>query len=412
MPRAARHTVLPSLGAFAAVALLALAGCSRDSNAPAAAGGAQGGAGRASADSSAPAGNGQGAARQGGGGGGFNAGGGGGGFGGGGRRGGRPNAVMALKVTPSLLRDQTEALGTAKANEAVDITAKATNRVVELHLREGAFVKQGDVLVEFDATEARANLAAAEATARDTQSQFQRGKQLYQNKALSESDMVQVEAKMLNSRSAVEAAQARVNDTVIRAPFSGRIGLRNTSVGSLVTPGQVITTLDDIDVIKLDFSVPETFLAAIREGQLLDATTSAYVGEVFHGKVDSIATRVDPISRSIVVRALIDNRNHRLKPGMFMTVHLERSSSQALMIPEQSLMPQGDNQYVFVLDGQTARKVQVKLGRRQPGLVEVVSGLRAGDLLVIEGGDQLQDGARVQATVTDKAPVAALLGDG
>lgn len=321
----------------------------------------------------------------------------------GGGRGGTNNAVLAQKLDAVMLSDETEALGTAKSNEAVDITAKATNRVVALHLREGAFVKQGDVLVEFDGTEARANLAAAEALARDTQSQYQRGKQLFQNKALSESDLVQLEAKMLNSRSAAEAAQARVDDTVIRAPFGGRIGLRNTSVGSLVTPGQVITTLDDVGIIKLDFSVPETFLAAIREGDVVDARSSSYPDASFRGKVASIATRVDPVSRSVVVRALLDNRDHRLKPGMFMTVRIKRPAARTLLIPEQALMPENDNQFVFVLRGDVAHKTAVQLGRRRPGKVEVVHGLSAGDLIIIEGGDKLRDGDKVRAKLVEGA---------
>jgi len=313
-------------------------------------------------------------------------------------RGGAGGAVNVIsqKVEEATISDETEALGTAKSNEAVDITAKATNRVVALHLREGEFVKEGDVLVEFDGTETRANLAAAEALARDTQSQYQRGKQLFQTKALSESDLVQLEAKMLNSRSAVEAAQARVNDTVIRAPFGGRIGLRNTSVGSLVTPGQVITTLDDVSVIKLDFSVPETFLSVIREGEALDARSGTYPNAVFRGKVASIATRVDPVSRSVMVRALLDNRDHRLKPGMFMTVRLKQPAVTVLLVPEQALVPEGDTQSIYRLDGDVARKVAVEVGRRRPGQVEVTKGLRAGDSIVVEGGEKLRDGAKVQ----------------
>ncbi len=325
------------------------------------------------------------------------------GRGNGGSRGGTNNAVLAQKINAVMLSDETEALGTAKSNEAVDITAKATNRVVALHLREGEFVKQGDILVEFDGTEARANLAAAEALARDTQSQYQRGKQLFQNKALSESDLVQLEAKMLNSRSAAEAAQARVDDTVIRAPFGGRIGLRNTSVGSLVTPGQVITTLDDVSVIKLDFSVPEAFLAAIREGDVVDARSSSYPDASFRGKVASIATRVDPVSRSVVVRALLDNRDRRLKPGMFMTVRIKRPPARTLLIPEQALMPENDNQFIFLLRGDVARKTAVQLGRRRPGQVEVVHGLSAGDIIIIEGGDKLRDGDKVRAKLVEGA---------
>ena len=307
----------------------------------------------------------------------------------------RAVAVVAEPIKLSNFVDETEALGTAKSNEAVDITAKSTNRVVAVHLREGQFVKQGAVLIEFDGSEARANLASAEASLRDTQSQYQRSRELFQSKALSESDLIQLEARMLSSKAAVDAAQARVNDTVIRAPFGGRMGLRIVSVGSLVTPGQVISTLDDTSTIKLDFTMPESYLASVKEGQLVEAQSAAFLGESFRGRVSSMATRVDPVTRSVVVRALIDNRDQKLKPGMFMTVHLTRSQGNVLMIPEQALMPQGDRQYVYVVNDNTASKVQVSIGRRKPGMVEARQGLKAGDLLVVEGGEKLSDGAKV-----------------
>ncbi len=307
----------------------------------------------------------------------------------------RAVAVVAEPIKLSNFVDETEALGTAKSNEAVDITAKSTNRVVAVHFREGQFVKQGAVLIEFDGSEARANLASAEASLRDTQSQYQRSRELFQSKALSESDLIQLEARMLSSKAAVDAAQARVNDTVIRAPFGGRMGLRIVSVGSLVTPGQVISTLDDTSTIKLDFTMPESYLASVKEGQLVEAQSAAFLGESFRGRVSSMATRVDPVTRSVVVRALIDNRDQKLKPGMFMTVHLTRSQGNVLMIPEQALMPQGERQYVYVVNDNTASKVQVSIGRRKPGMVEARQGLKAGDLLVVEGGEKLSDGAKV-----------------
>lgn len=307
----------------------------------------------------------------------------------------RAVAVVAEPIKLSNFVDETEALGTAKSNEAVDITAKSTNRVVAVHFREGQFVKQGAVLIEFDGSEARANLASAEASLRDTQSQYQRSRELFQSKALSESDLIQLEARMLNSKAAVDAAQARVNDTVIRAPFGGRMGLRVISVGALVTPGQVISTLDDTSTIKLDFTMPESYLASVKEGQLVEAQSAAFLGESFRGRVSSMATRVDPVTRSVVVRALIDNRDQKLKPGMFMTVHLTRSQGNVLMIPEQALMPQGERQYVYVVNDNTASKVQVSIGRRKPGMVEARQGLKAGDLLVVEGGEKLSDGAKV-----------------
>lgn len=314
----------------------------------------------------------------------------------GGEPGRRVTDVSTEAVKLSKFVDETEALGTAKANEAVDITAKATNRVVAVRFREGEFVKQGAVLIEFDGAEARANLASAEASLRDTQSQYQRSRELFQSKALSESDLIQLEAKMLTSRAQVEAAQARVNDTVIRAPFSGRMGLRAVSVGSLVTPGQVISTLDDISVIKLDFTVPETYLSAVSEGEHIEARTAAYLGEVYSGRVSSVATRVDPVSRSVVVRALIDNKSQRLKPGMFMTVHLTRSQDNVVLIPEQALVPESSKQFVYTVNGDTASKVGVIIGRRRPGMVEIQQGLKVGDQIVIEGGEKLTDGAKVK----------------
>ena len=189
-----------------------------------------------------------------------------------------------------------------------------------------------------------------------------------------------------------------MSDTIIRAPFAGRIGLRNVSVGSLVTPGQIMTTLDDISTIKLDFTVPESYMATGKEGQQVEARTSAYLNNVFHGRVSSIATRVDPVSRSVVVRALIENHAQLLKPGMFMTVHLTRSQNDVLLIPEQSLLPDADKQFVYVVNKGVASKTTILIGRRKPGLVEVRQGLKAGDVIVVEGGEKLTDGAKVTVT--------------
>ena len=315
----------------------------------------------------------------------------------------RASPVITVTVASSVFTDETEALGTAKSNESVDITAKATNRVVAIHFREGEYVKKDAVIVELDGAEARANLAQAQASLRDTESQYQRSRELYQTKVLSESDLIQLEAKMLSSKAQVAAAESRLSDTIIRAPFAGRVGLRNVSVGSLVTPGQIMTTLDDINVIKLDFTVPESYLATVKEGQQVEAKTSAYLNKTFRGRVSSIATRVDPVSRSAVVRALIDNREQQLKPGMFMTVHLARSQSNVLLIPEQALMPDGDKQFVYVVKNSTATKTSVLIGRRKPGQVEVKQGLSVGDEVVIEGGEKLTNGAQVSVATGDRS---------
>ena len=176
------------------------------------------------------------------------------------------------------------------------------------------------LLIELDNTEARADLAAAEAAASDSRSQYKRSQELFQTKALSEAQLDQLQATLLANEARVAAARSRLADRVITAPFNGRVGLRNVSLGGLVNPGAVITTLDDLSVVKLDFSVPEQFLSTLQPGLTVQARSTAYPDSTFDGRVASVDTRVDPTTRSVAIRALIDNRDSRLRPGMFMTV--------------------------------------------------------------------------------------------
>ena len=180
---------------------------------------------------------------------------------GGGGRSNAPTAVTTATVRSERLTQKLEALGNARANESVDITAKVADRVATIHFNEGQQVRKGDVLIELDSEEARADLAAAQAQESDSRSQFKRSQELYQTKALSEAQLDQIQATRLADEARVAAARSRVNDRIIAAPFAGRVGLRNVSVGGLVSPGAVITTLDDLSVVKLDFAVPQSSAA-------------------------------------------------------------------------------------------------------------------------------------------------------
>lgn len=331
-----------------------------------------------------------------------------GGSGGGGGRpgGGQPVAVVAVPVQQTTFSDSVEALGTARANESVDITAKSANRIVSIRFTEGQQVRKGEILVELDGAEARADLAVAEAALGESRSQFNRSRELFATKALSQSQLEQIEATLRQNEARVAAAQARVDDMIVRAPFGGRVGLRNVSVGSYVSPATVITTLDDTNIIKLDFSVPETFLTLLEDGLEIEATSSAYAGEQFKGRVASIDSRVDPVSRSVIVRGNVDNRDGRLKPGMFMTVRLVRAEDQTLALPEQALVPENDRQYVFVVRDDQAHKTEITTGRRRPGEVEVLKGLANGDIVVVEGTQKIADGTRVRISNVDGAAAA------
>jgi membrane fusion protein (multidrug efflux system) len=301
---------------------------------------------------------------------------------------------------------EVEALGTLRANESVDITAKVADRVAAIHFSEGQQVRKGSVLIELDNTEARADLAAAEAAASDSRSQYKRSQELFQTRALSEAQLDQLHATLLANEARVAAARSRLADRVITAPFNGRVGLRNVSLGGLVNPGAVITTLDDLSVVKLDFSVPEQFLSTLQPGLTVQAQSTAYSDSTFAGRVASVDTRVDPTTRSVAIRALIDNSDGRLRPGMFMTVKLVRPEGQALMLPEQAIVPENEQHFVYVVADGKAQKREVKIGRRRPGEVEVLQGLTADSSVVIDGTLNLRDGVPVRVQGAD-SPLAA-----
>ena len=320
-------------------------------------------------------------------------------------KGGRSVAVITTHPANKEFAYEVEALGTLRANESVDITAKVADRVAAIHFTEGQQVRKGDVLVELDNTEARADLAAAEAAASDSRSQYKRSQELFATKALSEAQLDQLQATLLANEARVAAARSRLADRVITAPFNGRVGLRNASLGGLVNPGAVITTLDDLSVVKLDFAVPEVFLSTLQPGLTVQARSTAYSDAMFDGRVSGIDTRVDPTTRSVAIRALIDNHDGRLRPGMFMTVKLVRPEGQALMLPEQAIVPENEQHFVYVVADAKAHKREVKIGRRRPGEVEVLQGLSADDSVVVDGTLNLRDGVPVR--VQDKDALAA-----
>jgi membrane fusion protein (multidrug efflux system) len=186
--------------------------------------------------------------------------------------------------------------------------------------------------------------------------------------------------------------------------------LRRVSVGTLISPGDVITTLDDTSVIKLDFSVPENFVASLREGLAVRATAPAFPGRTFTGKVASIDSRVDMNTRSVTVRALLSNEDGALKAGMFLSVALANDEREALVIPEEALTPEAERQFVFVVNDGTAQRREVRIGGRRPGSVEIVAGLDAGDQVIVEGTQKVRDGAPVRSSerVADTPPTSAI----
>jgi membrane fusion protein (multidrug efflux system) len=305
-------------------------------------------------------------------------------------------AVVTASARTEPMGISIEAVGTTRANESVEITSKATNTITAIRFNEGDVVERGAVLVEMDGAEAKAALAEAEATLVRSRSQYDRGRDLMAKQAVSAADLEQAEATLKANQARVAAAQARLDDTVIRASFRGRTGFRQVSVGSLVNPGTSITTLDDTSVIKLDFTVPETFLFIMRRGLPIKAQATGLPGETFTGEVTNIESRVDPITRSITVRAEIPNSKGLLRQGMFMTVSVQGDVEPTLLVPEEAIVPERGRSYVFVVRSGVVERREVKTGKRRPGDVEIVEGIAEHDRVVIEGTQNVRDGTRVE----------------
>jgi membrane fusion protein, multidrug efflux system len=315
-----------------------------------------------------------------------------------------PVAVVTVTAIEREMVDEVEALGTTRAREAIEITPRIPSVITAVRFREGQAVEAGAVLVELDNAEERAALAEAEANVIDSRAQHRRARELLPSRTVSESQVQQLEATMNADEARLRAAQARLEQTLVRAPFAGRVGLRQVSPGSHVSPGDVITTLDDLSRVRLDFTVPESFLGVLDTGLAIRARSVAFEGRTFEGEVATVDTRVDPVTRAVTVRANLPNDDGLLKPGMFLTVRLAGQSSTRIVVPEAALVPEGDRQNVYLVRDGRAWRTQVVVGRRVRGEIEILSGVRAGDEVIVEGTQKIANGGRVTAT----DPVATL----
>lgn len=309
---------------------------------------------------------------------------------------GETNVTVAV-VTREMLADEVESVGTAQANESLNLTAKVSDTVTTIHFNDGGFVEQGDVLVELTNTAEAARLTEARAAEADARRQYDRLQALIDTNLISQTDLEEARTRWETADARLEGVIANMDDRVVRAPFTGILGFRNISEGTLVSPNTVITTLDDISTIKLDFNIAEVYLAQLQPGQTIKANSIVYRGRDFEGVVSSIGSRVDPVTRSVQVRAEIANPEGVLRPGMLLTVGLTLNERETVVVPEAAVVPSQGRQFVFVVDDESiARRVEVELGRRRPGLVEIVSGVVPGQRVVTQGVAQVRPDARVR----------------
>lgn len=308
--------------------------------------------------------------------------------------------------------DRIEALGTLAAYESVDLTATVTETISIIHFDDGDRVEKDQVLVEMTSREEHAQLEEASATVNEASRQYQRIKPLASEGSAAKSLLDERQREWHTARARLAAIESRLADRLIKAPFDGIVGLRDLSVGALVQPGDLITTLDDDRVMKLEFPVSATYLEVLHPGLEVVAISRAFAGRNFSGTVKAVDSRIDPVTRSIRVRALLPNPEHLLRPGMLIHVELLKRPRKALVIPEEALQPLGKQQFVFVVTtDSTVEKRALRIGARRPGLVEVVEGLATGEQVVTHGHMKIRPGAAVTITAIDDGslPLSGLL---
>ena len=320
---------------------------------------------------------------------------------------GTPMVVEATKVVRQPLPQTITAVGSLRSDESVTLRPEVAGRVNAILFKEGQNVSKGMTLVRLDPAINQAEVQQAKANLVLAKSKFDRAVELSQRNFISGQAKDEAENNLRVAEAAVALVEARLAKTEIKAPFAGVIGLRVVSVGDYVKEGADMVNLESIDPLKVDFRVPETYMRQVQPGQTLTVTLDALPGRKFDGKVLAVNPLIDAAGRSVVIRAIVRNADTSLRPGMFTRVNLiTRDDKDALVIPEQAIVPQGDEQFVFrIVDGKAAR-VKVDIGQRRDGKVEVLKGLNANDMVVTAGQLKLREGMPVTIS-TAPGPASA-----
>ncbi|MBK6336451.1 MAG: efflux RND transporter periplasmic adaptor subunit [Betaproteobacteria bacterium] len=305
-------------------------------------------------------------------------------------------AVEAVKVATAQLSKTITAVGSLRSDESITVRPEVAGRVAFIGFQEGQRVPKGATLLRLDPAINQAEVQQAQANLTLAKAKYERAVELQGKGFISGQAKDEAENNLKVGEAALALANARLAKTEIKAPFTGVIGLRSVSVGDYVKEGADVVNLESIDALKVDFRVPEIYLQQVSVGQTLQVTLDALPGKTYEGKVFAINPLVDAAGRAIVIRAQVRNTDTALRPGMFARVRLfTRTPQEALVLPEQALVPQGEDQYVFrVVDGKAVR-VKVGVGQRRDGMVEIVDGVVAGDLVVSAGQLKLRDGTPV-----------------
>jgi membrane fusion protein (multidrug efflux system) len=305
--------------------------------------------------------------------------------------------VEVTQPERSLVRDELITFGSLRSDESTVIRPELGGRLAAVHFREGEAVKAGELLVSLDDAIARAELAQARANLDLAEKSFQRTQLLFTRGASNAQAQDEAQSQQQAARASLALAQARLDKTQIRAPYDGVLGLRQVSVGDYLSAGQDLVNLEVLDPLKVDFRIPQKAVSQVHIGQAIELSLDAYPGERFKGAIIALNPRLDEVGRSQAIRARVDNRDQRLKPGQFVKVSVILAERpQALLIPEEAVMPMGQLQFVnLVVDGKVERR-QIRIGQRLRGKAEVVEGLQGDETLISAGWQKVAPGREVR----------------
>lgn len=310
--------------------------------------------------------------------------------------------VLVHEVAETTWKEAVEALGTVRANEEATLSPKITERVTAVNFDSGEHVEKGKLLIQLNDAEQQAQLDEMQASLDERSRQLERVRSVEDSGALSKSVIDEEVSRFNVAKAQLELAKARVEDRKIYAPFDGMLGLRDVSPGELVEAGDSLITIIDLTPVKVDFTIPERYFAKVQPGLKISARAESYPDRVFEGEVRSISPQIDPVSRAAQVRAFVPNEDFALRPGMLLNVELNLGNKRVLSIPESALNPIGDQQFIYRINGEgAAERVEVQIGRRQKGVVEILEGVEPGQTVVTHG-HRVREGQTVQIKTEDE----------
>ncbi len=309
-----------------------------------------------------------------------------------------PALVQTRQIEETHFTNEITAVGSLIAGEAADIHAEIAGPIEKIYFEEGQPVKKGDILIQIDKSLIETELQRAKAADEVARATFNRDDKLKQQGFVSGQKWDLSKSELETAKSSVNNAAIRLEKTTIRAPFSGIVGLRNFSIGNYAETGQTLTSIVSIDPLKVEFNVPEKSYADIHNGQQISLSVDAWPNEKFSGTIYAIDPRVDVQTRNFTVKATVPNTDNKLRPGMYGRISIQLGGDQtAIMLPEETLIPQGSDNFVMkVVDGK-ATLTKVSIGLRREGQVEIKEGIQAGDSVITAGLQRVRDGAPVNA---------------